>query len=624
MTDKTRLQLAGDQPREFVSVRELLQHGGLHMVFQPIVSLADAQVHAHEALVRGPEGSSLYSPDALLQGAAMEGCLFEFEVACVQLALQCWHSLGQSGRLFVNLSASALAYLMRSRGVDALLEFLHGSKVLPRNLVLEITEHERVQDMDAFAAIVQHVHAAGVGIALDDFGDGRSSLRLWSQIKPEVVKIDKYFTRDISTHADKLKTVQAIQLLAETFDSTLVAEGIETADDLRALRDLGIQLGQGYFLGRPLAQPLCAANGDTRQVLQDVRLAVLPTRTRANAQGTLRRVSVMEAPTLALSSTNDEVARAFEQAPQIHALAVVEKGKPVGLINRVAFMNEYAKLYYREVAGRKPCTAHINFQPRVVERNHRVDEVVGILTSDDQRYLSDGFIVTENGRYAGLGTGEQLVRSVTESRIEAARHANPLTFLPGNVPTSQHLQRLLRRGGSFVACYADLNHFKPFNDHYGYWRGDEMIRLMARIAQEHCDRRKDFLGHIGGDDFVMLFQSTDWHARCTRMVEKFGAAAAQLFEADDRQRGGIYAEDRFGVNRFFPCTTVSIGAVCVEPGMFRRAEDVANAAAVAKGRAKTSGAGVWMLQSLPERVEPMATMAWGGGGSTPVLQGIAA
>jgi diguanylate cyclase (GGDEF)-like protein len=243
-------------------------------------------------------------------------------------------------------------------------------------------------------------------------------------------------------------------------------------------------------------------------------------------------------------------------------------------------------------------TTHINYQSRVVERNHRIDELVGILTSDDQRYLSDGFIVTENGRYAGLGTGEQLVRSVTESRIEAARHANPLTFLPGNVPTSQHLQRLLRRGGGFVACYADLNHFKPFNDYYGYWRGDEMIRLMARIAQEHCDRRKDFLGHIGGDDFVMLFQSADWHARCTQMVAKFGQAALQLFEGEDRARGGIYAEDRFGVQRFFPCTTVSIGAVQVDKGDFQRVEEVANAAAVAKSKAKAAGTGVWLQPPL--------------------------
>lgn len=622
MIDNAETRPMARPQREFASVRELLQHGALDMVYQPIVALPVAQVYAHEALVRGPQGSSFFSPDALLQGAATEGCLFEFEVACVRLALKRWHSLSQSGRLFVNLSASALVYLMRSRGAEPLLEFLQACKVLPRNLVLEITEHERVQDMDAFATVVGHVHAAGVGIALDDFGDGRSSLRLWSQIKPEVVKIDKYFTRDISTHADKLKTIQAIQQLAETFDSTLVAEGIETADDLRVLRDLGIHLGQGYFLGRPLAQPLAQANDETREVLQDSHLAVLPARTSANARGTLRRVSVLDAPTLAPDATNDEVARMFGLHPHLHALAVVEGKTPKGLINRNAFMNEYAKLYYREVAGRKPCTAHVNFQPRTIERSHRIDELVGILTSDDQRYLSDGFIVTENGQYAGLGTGEQLVRSVTESRIEAARHANPLTFLPGNVPTSQHLQRLLRRGCGFVACYADLNHFKPFNDHYGYWRGDEMIRLLARVAQDYCDSRKDFLGHIGGDDFVMLFQSADWHLRCESIVEKFGIAAQQLFENDDRANGGIFAEDRFGVRRFFPCTTVSIGVVRVEAGVFQRAEDVANAAAVAKTRAKAAGAGVWVQSE--QVCSEAAAAAWAHGLLKQAPRGMAA
>ncbi|WP_409997582.1 EAL domain-containing protein [Curvibacter sp. APW13] len=576
-----------------------MQSGALRIVYQPIVSLTEAEVHAHEALVRGPHGSSFQSPEALLQGAAMEGCLFEFEVACVRLALKGWHSLGQTGRIFVNLSASALMHLMRSRDPQTLKEFLQACKVLPRNLILEITEHERVQDMDGFATVVQQVHSTGVGIALDDFGDGRSSLRLWSQIKPEVVKIDKYFTRDISVHADKLKTIQAIQQLAETFDSLLVAEGIETGDDLRVLRDLGVQLGQGYFLGRPQAEPLREVNEGTREVLQDNRLAVLPVRGSANARGTLRRISIVDAPVLALSTTNDEVAKLFAQSPHVHALAVVSEGRPVGLINRVSFMNEYAKLYYREVAGRKPCTTHINFQPRIVERSHRIDELVGILTSDDQRYLNDGFIVTENGRYVGLGTGEQLVRSVTESRIEAARHANPLTFLPGNVPTSQHLQRLLRRGGGFVACYADLNQFKPFNDYYGYWRGDEMIRLMARVAQEHCDRRKDFLGHIGGDDFVLLFQSPDWHERCSRIVERFNAAARELFEPQARQQGGIHAEDRFGVRRFFPCTTVSMGVIRVESGKYQRAEDVANAAAVAKNRAKTENLGIWVQPKDP-------------------------
>jgi len=217
---------------------------------------------------------------------------------------------------------------------------------------------------------------------------------------------------------------------------------------------------------------------------------------------------------------------------------------------------------------------------------------VGILTSEDQRYLADGFIVTDNGRYVGMGTGDQLVRSVTETRIEAARHANPLTFLPGNIPISQHMERLLKKDVRFVVCYADLNNFKPFNDYYGYWRGDEMIRLLARISMEQCDSQRDFLGHVGGDDFILLFQSADWRERCERLVLEFNTQALGMYDDTVRQAGGIHADDRHGVPRFFPCTTVSIGAVAIDGSRFSRAEDVANLAALAKQGAKQAGVGV--------------------------------
>ena len=215
-----------------------------------------------------------------------------------------------------------------------------------------------------------------------------------------------------------------------------------------------------------------------------------------------------------------------------------------------------------------------------------VEQLIGILTSQDQRYLSDGFIVTDNGRYIGLGTGDKLVRAVTEARIEAARHANPLTFLPGNIPISMHIERLLESGNRFVACYADLNHFKPFNDLYGYWRGDEMIRLAARLIVSHCNAQCDFVGHVGGDDFLVLFQSEDWLQRCQGIVDEFALEARGLFDETARMAGGIHAEDRHGIQRFSVHHALH-GAACIPPGVLRHAEEVANLAAQAKARSQT-------------------------------------
>lgn len=185
-----------------------------------------------------------------------------------------------------------------------------------------------------------------------------------------------------------------------------------------------------------------------------------------------------------------------------------------------------------------------------------------------------------------------MVRVVTEARIEAARHANPLTFLPGDVPITEHIARLLSSGGAFVACYCDLNDFKPFNDHYGYWRGDEMIRLVARTLIAHVDARRDFVGHVGGDDFVVLFQSGDWEVRCTRIIAAFSAKARLLYDEEALAQGGIAAHDRHGVSRFFSCTSLSIGAVPIQPRMYAHPEDVATAAAAAKHRAKHAPSGL--------------------------------
>jgi EAL domain-containing protein (putative c-di-GMP-specific phosphodiesterase class I)/GGDEF domain-containing protein len=575
----------------------LLHHRKLYPVFQPIAALNDGAIYSHEALIRGPNDTPFHSPDALLRAAANENLNFEFEYQCVSVAFDRWRALGESGRLFVNVSAAVLIHMLKQSGRHGLMALAGALGILPRMLVLEITEYERVEDMDQLASAVQEIRAAGVALALDDFGDGRSSLRLWSQLKPEFVKIDKYFTKAISQHADKLKTIQALQQIAAIFDSALIAEGIETDDDLRVLRDLGINYGQGYFLGRPARLPREKIEEQAHAVIRNRTVAVFPELRRASSLGALSRLSIIKAPTANLATSNDELALIFFDHPKLHAIAVVDGSRPVAIINRTFFMNEYSKLYYREIWGRKSCMLHANTQPRVIERQHNIDELVGILTSEDQRYLADGFIVTENGRYEGLGTGEQLVRSVTETRVEAARHANPLTFLPGNIPISQHIERLLSSGVTFVACYADLNNFKPYNDQYGYWRGDEMIRLVAKLAQAHCDPRRDFVGHVGGDDFILLYQSEDWQAQCQQIIDEFAAQAVALFDASAREAGGIQAEDRFGVSRFFPLTTLFIGAVKVNHGEFTRAEQVASVAASAKHAAKLSGKGLTIKTS---------------------------
>lgn len=576
-------------PLAFAEVGELVAGRGLQAVFQPLASLRSRSFFGYEGLVRGPLDSPLHLPAALFEAARAAGQGLALEVASAREIVCAFAARGLPGRLAVNFSAPAIERLARGQGLEALLH----SGLAPERLVIELTEHERVTDVAALKRPLAELRALGVALALDDFGDGHSSLRLWAELAPEFVKIDKYFIRGIHADAARFQCVKAMLQLGETFGTRLIAEGIESAEELRIVRDLGIELGQGFLLGTPEAFPSLEPSPDALAVLDATDVAIYPEFGRVPSRSRTVGHLVVRVPEVPAAMPNNAVVDRFAQEPQLHAVPVVEDGRPVGIINRRAFMDRYAQPYYRELYGRRPCTTFMNEHPMVVDRELPVDGLAEVLTGSDQRYLADGLIVVEGGRYLGLVTGESLVRAVAEIRVEAARYANPLTFLPGNIPISEHIARLLARGAEFTACYSDLNHFKPFNDQYGYWRGDEMIKLAAATMARACDPVRDFLGHVGGDDFVILFQSADWRSRCERIVAEFNRQAPALFDEVDRLRGGIDAEDRQGRLAFFPVTTISLGAVRIRPGDHRRAEDVASAAAAAKREGKHRNAGLY-------------------------------
>jgi EAL domain-containing protein (putative c-di-GMP-specific phosphodiesterase class I)/GGDEF domain-containing protein len=569
--------------------------GELHGVFQPIVSVAKGEIFAYEGLIRGP--ANLHLPAALFAAALGGGCSDELEYRASEVIIRKYAAAARSGRLFVNFSAQAVIHLGSDRGCEQLLRILEQCAMPARNLVIEVTEHERVVDHAGMVAAARMLRDIGVGIALDDFGDGGSSLRLWAEIEPEFVKIDRYFCHDIHNDGRKVQTVKAMLRLAENFGSRIVAEGIEQHADLRVVRDLGVDCVQGYALGHPLPEPAETVPGAVRAVLDAPDIAVFPQLRRAyNSSLTAARL-LNPAPAVSKSMNNQQLLEIFQADADLPAVAVLSAGVPVGIVNRRRFLERFTLPYYPEVYGRKSCTTFMESNPLLIEVGQPLEELIHVLTAEDQRYLNDGFVLVDAGKYAGVGTAEQLVRSVTELRIEAARHANPLTFLPGNIPTSEHVRRLLLGGIHFCASYCDLNHFKAFNDRFGYWQGDKMIRLLAGVITQACDPQRDFAGHIGGDDFIVLLQSEDWESRCARMIEVFNAAAPALYDPLTRELGYIESEDRQGNPTRFPLTTLSIGALRVAPTQFDSPEDVATAAAAAKHQTKRSNAGLFVLDS---------------------------
>ncbi|WP_414450867.1 EAL domain-containing protein [Burkholderia sp. 22PA0099] len=564
-------------------VADLLAAGALSAQFQPIVAISGGAIIGYEGLVRGPAGSPLEMPGALFAQAAREGCSLELELAAATACVNGFAATGRDGQLFVNFSAHAIVQLARHR--ERVLSAMPANRI-----VIELTEQHPASDLPGLPAALAELRGSGVSFALDDYGTANASMSAWVRLRPDIVKIDRFFIDGIASDPRKFEAVKAMQHFSAATGGLLIAEGIECAADLIVVRDLGIDYGQGFFLGRPAYVPAEHTAEAARDALRASHIAVFPGVARTTA-GTRPDATVTDkmrviAPALPSHATNNQVLELFQRRPDLHAVAVVENERPIALINRRGFMDRYALPYHREVFGKRPCLQLANDTPLIVDNATTVEQLTTLLANHDQRYLTEGFIITDHGRYAGLGTGESLVRAVTEVRVEAARYANPLTFLPGNIPISSHIARLVGKDAAFHACYVDLNQFKPFNDQYGYWQGDEVLKFAAAVLADVCDPTRDFLGHVGGDDFLVLFQSDDWQARAQRAIDRFDEGAQRFYAHADRLAGGIHGEDRRGNPAFFDFVTMAIGCVRV-PGTRRyRSDEIASVAALAKRRAK--------------------------------------
>jgi diguanylate cyclase (GGDEF) domain len=153
--------------------------------------------------------------------------------------------------------------------------------------------------------------------------------------------------------------------------------------------------------------------------------------------------------------------------------------------------------------------------------------------------------------------------------------ANPLSRLPGNVTIMTELEAAISGGKPFAVCYLDLDKFKSFNDTYGFEHGDDVIRETARIilnAVQEVGNRDDFVGHIGGDDFVFLTELDKSEAISNKIINDFDKIAPSFYNQEDRQRGYIIAKDRQGNVNQIPLISISIGIVTNE---FRKISHVA-------------------------------------------------
>ncbi|HEX9803121.1 MAG TPA: EAL domain-containing protein [Gammaproteobacteria bacterium] len=235
-------------------LEKIICERSLSVLFQPIIANTRRNIFGYEALIRGPSDSPLHSPVTLFDTAARHGRLLDLELLCREVSIRRFKHLDLPGKLFLNTTPESLSQPNFRSGCT--LDILQRAGLRPEQVVIELTEHYPMENYEVLREARHHYKSMGFEIAIDDLGAGYAGLRLWSELRPDYVKIDRHFMQDIHQDAVKREFVRSIQGIARELDCRVIGEGVETAEEYQTVAGMGIEFCQGYYFARPAHAPM--------------------------------------------------------------------------------------------------------------------------------------------------------------------------------------------------------------------------------------------------------------------------------------------------------------------------------------------------------------------------------
>lgn len=570
-----------------------MREGRITTLFQPIVDPRSRGICGYEALTRGPSDSWLHAPQNLFEAARRADLKVELDFLCMQSAFKRFVAARAAGQLFINVSPDTI--YEHPNFAERFVELARSEGMASDRVVIELTEESLLEDYDRLRSAMQRLRSAGCAIAIDDLGAGSSGLRTWSELKPDYVKIDRYFVTGIDADATKLEFVRSMLDMGRAMGCRVIAEGVETERECRELVDLGLDRLQGHLFGRPSTAPSAAL-----QQVESLDRSIV-THTALCAEHIATYV-----PPVPPEMRVTEVADLFRDTPEQLSFPVVQDGRPLGVVRRERLFDLLAKPLHPEIFNKRPVTAVMESPTLLIDGQLRLEQVSRLVTQKGRPRLTEEFVITKDGRYHGLGQTIDVLRLITEQQLQSAKHSNPLTLLPGNAAVRSTVDKLIESRKRFIAAYFDLDSFKPYNDVYGYAHGDQVILHLAALLKNHFSARLDFVGHVGGDDFLVLMRSADWRERVVNVLERFAETVANFYSPEHAAAKSITATDRDGRQRKFPLLTLSVAALDSETMGATSADAVAHLLAHVKKYAKQQTGNSFVLRSDERIVDLLA------------------
>ncbi|MEA4849531.1 MAG: GGDEF domain-containing protein, partial [Clostridiaceae bacterium] len=394
---------------------------------------------------------------------------------------------------------------------------------------------------------------------------------------------DMNLIRNVDKDSLKYALVKGMVEFSKVSNIFLIAEGIETYEELDVLVNLGVQYGQGYLIQEP--------DSEVQEIRQDVlqELKKINLKKNHTSQSVISNIYISNiCTTTGTVSPNEmvpEVYKIFKENPDCFGLCVIENGLPVGIVTKEKLALRLSGHYGFALNQNKTISQIMDKDFLSVDYKTSVSIVSSMALSRSLDKLYDFIVVTEDDKYIGTVTIKDLLQKTTEIEISAAKHQNPLTGLPGNLIIEQKLNQCITSAGDFSVAYFDIDNFKAFNDVYGFENGDMIIKLLADILRQHVSDEQ-FVGHVGGDDFVVIVREHVTEEYFKEITEQFELEVLDFYNLNDIQNGYITTTNRRGEVEQFPLITLTSVVINNKIGTFKNVFELTEMLAGLKKSAK--------------------------------------
>jgi EAL domain-containing protein (putative c-di-GMP-specific phosphodiesterase class I)/GGDEF domain-containing protein len=545
-----------------LNINDIIKDRLVQTVYQPIIRLMDGEVIGYEALSRGPRNTPFESPVVLLSEAENHHCLWELELLFRKLAIERAVGLKQGQQLFLNVDPRIINDPEYSQGLTK--EVLNAQSLSPSSIIFEITERYTVKDHDAFSKIMNNYRDQGYGIAIDDAGAGYSGMHTIAVIKPQYVKIDMEIIRNVNADPLRQAIVKSFVLLGQTANIRIVAEGIETREELKTLIQLGVFSGQGYYLKRPVKEIGPLTDAKKEEIITINRIL----QNQMGYSSNYHFIGNLAVEQMALSSeTQCSILEDRFRKDGVEAYCLVDEERVVGMMTQNQLFQAMSKLHGHALYSLRAVSLLMNSKPLIVDYYESVSSVADMAMKRYADKMYDPVVVVKGTKYFGMVAVKDLLQYAVEYERDYARELNPLTKLPGNKIINRVLNDILVYSTKAALFYFDLDHFKAYNDIYGFEKGDQVICLVSQIIQrviKNRDAINSFVGHIGGDDFVAVMENTEPHVLhdiCQEIIRQFEGEIDGFLSDQHKIQGVLIWEDRNGEVLHFKNTSLSIGVL---------------------------------------------------------------